>query len=76
VSAASSPCPVGATVTLLSAAFRGHAFGIGAAYGRVRSRGAFSVPVRVRRPLRAGRYGVSARCEGGNLGVSAFFRVR
>jgi len=76
VSAISSPCPVGGPVTLLSAAFPGHAFGVGAAYGRVRARGAFSVPVRVRRPLHAGRYGVGARCGGGNLGVSGYFRVR
>ena len=76
VSASSTPCHVGGVATLLSAAFPGHAFGIGAVSGRVGPHGAFSVRVRVRTGLKRGRYHVGARCGGGNLGVSAYFRIR
>jgi hypothetical protein len=76
VSAAASPCSVGGQVILISRAFRGHAYGEGAIYGRVRSGGAFAVSTRIRANLTAGRYQVSARCAGGNLPVGAFFKVR
>lgn len=76
VSAASSPCLEGDQVTLISSAFRGHAFGEGAVYGKVGAHGAFSVSTRIRSGLKAGRYTVGARCGGGNLGVSATIRVR
>jgi hypothetical protein len=76
VSTRASSCLAGDAVTLISAAFPGHAFGIGAAYGRARSHGAFSVSVRIRSGLRAGRYHVSVRCGGGNLGSLAYFQVR
>jgi hypothetical protein len=76
VGAASSPCLPQDQVTLISAAYPGHAFGIGAVYGRAGAHGAFSVRARIRRVLRAGRYHVSARCGGGNLGALAYFRVR
>jgi hypothetical protein len=76
VSASASPCPSRDTVILISAAFPGHAYGVGAVYGRVGSHGAFSVRARIRLGLRPGRYHVGARCGGGNLGVSAYFRVR
>ncbi len=76
VSAASSPCLRGDQVTLISAAFRGHAFGQGAVYGTVGAHGAFSVRTRIRTGLRPGRYTVGARCGGGNLGVTATIRVR
>lgn len=69
-------CSVGDTVTLLSRAFPGHAYGEGALTGTVRAGHAFSIAGRVRSSLHAGSYRVSARCGGGNLGVSAFFRVR
>jgi Sporulation and spore germination/Immunoglobulin-like domain of bacterial spore germination len=76
VSAAASPCPVGDQVTLISAAFRGHAFGgQGAVNGQVRSRGSFAARAHIRSGLQPGRYEVTARCGGGNLGASAFFRV-
>jgi hypothetical protein len=80
VSAGSSPCltpeRVAQYVTLISAAFPGHAFGgEGAVRGRIGSRGSFSVHARVRLGLRRGRYPVTARCGGGNLGVSASIRV-
>ena len=76
VSTSASPCLASDTVTLISAAFPGHAFGVGAVYGRVGSHGAFSVRARIRSALRPGRYHVGARCGGGNLGVSAYFHVR
>jgi hypothetical protein len=76
VSASASPCLAGDTVTLISAAFPGHAFGVGAVYGRAGSRGAFSIRARVRAGVGPGRYHVGVRCGGGNLGVSAYFRVR
>jgi hypothetical protein len=76
VSAASSPCPVGDQVILISRAFRGHAYGEGAVYGRVGRHGAFSVSTRISAPLAAGRYEVGARCGGGHLPVGAVFAVR
>lgn len=76
VSASASPCHDRDTVILLSAAFPGHAYGVGAVYGRVGSHGGFSVRAHIRPGLPPGRYHVGARCGGGNLGVSAFFRVR
>src|SRR5437762_2487116 len=70
-------CPRGDTVTIISHAFPGHAFaGIGAIFARVRARGAFSAYGRVRSNARRGRYGITARCGGGNLGVIAYLRVR
>jgi len=76
VSAKSSPCLRRDQVILLSAAFPGHAYGIGGVYGNVGRHGSFSVPARIRKRLPAGRYHVGARCGGGNLGVLAYFRVR
>lgn len=71
-----APCPRGDTVFAISRAFPGHAYGEGALTGRVRAGGAFSIRGRVRRTIRAGRYAVTARCGGGNLGVQAFVRIR
>jgi hypothetical protein len=34
------------------------------------------VRIRIRSGLKAAQYQVGARCGGGNLGVSAYFRVR
>jgi len=76
VSASSSPCLSGDQVTLISSAFPGHAFGEGAVNGRVGSHGSMSVRARVRSGLKPGLYRIGARCGGGNLGVSAYFRVR
>jgi hypothetical protein len=70
-------CPVGDTVTALSRPFAGRPFaGVGTVSARVRSGGAFSGRGRIRRYARAGLYGVTARCGGGNLGVLAHIRVR
>jgi hypothetical protein len=77
VSASSSPCLPRDQVTLISKAFPGHAFGgEGAVNGKVGSHGSFSVRARVRSALPAGRYRIGARCGGGNLGVSAYVRIR
>ena len=70
-------CPRGDVVTVISRAFRGPDFaGLGTISARVRAGGAFSGSGRVRRLARAGRYAVTARCGGGNLGVLVYLRVR
>ena len=77
VSGNADGCPVGDTVLVLSRAFRGPEFaGVHYISARVRAGGAFSATGRIRRHARAGRYGATARCGGGNLGVLAHFRVR
>jgi hypothetical protein len=76
VTATKSPCLPGDQITLISAAFPGHAFGEGAVYGTVEAHGAFSVRTGLAKGLRAGSYRVGGRCGGGNLGVTAGFRVR
>jgi uncharacterized repeat protein (TIGR01451 family) len=72
-----SGCPRGDRVTLLSFAFsHQHEFaGEPAVYARVRSSGAFSTTTRIPSGRSARRYGISARCGGGNLGVSANLTV-
>ncbi|HET7572904.1 MAG TPA: hypothetical protein VFJ77_09600 [Gaiellaceae bacterium] len=69
-------CPAGDTVTAISSAFPGHAYGKGALTGRVRAHGAFSFTGHLRKGAKPGRYAVTARCGGGNLGVVAHVRVR
>ena len=77
VSGNAGSCPVGDTVTAISQAFPGHAFGAaGTLSGRVRAGHAFSFGGYLRRALKPGRYAVTARCGGGNLGVVAYVRVR
>jgi hypothetical protein len=68
-------CSAGSTVTAISSAFPGHAFGEGSLSGLVRSNHTFSIVGHLSRTVRPGRYNVGARCGGGNLGVSAFVRV-
>ena len=69
-------CQRGDVVTIISRAFPGHAFaGIGAISAKVRVGGAFSARGRVRLHARPGRYGITARCGGGNLGVAAYVRI-
>ena len=77
VSGNADGCPVGDTVLVLSRAFRGPEFaGVHYIGARVRAGGAFAATGRIRRRARPGRYGATARCGGGNLGVLARFRVR
>jgi hypothetical protein len=77
LSATSSPCHLADTVSAISAAFPGNAFGgEGALTGRVTHRGAFTIRGHVRAGLRAGGYTIGFRCGGGNLGVIVTLRVR
>ena len=76
VSTTASPCRSGDQVTVISAAFPGHAFGgEGAIYGKAGSHGAFTVRGRVGGSVRPGPYTLGVRCGGGNLGVTAAFMV-
>ena len=71
-------CAKGNTVFVISRAFsRAHEFaGVPAVLARVRARGAFSATTVIPRTRRPGRYGVTARCGGGNLGLLAHLTVR
>jgi hypothetical protein len=70
-------CPRGDQVVVLSRPFAGTPFaGVGTIRARVRAGGAFSATGRIRRLARPGRYAVTARCGGGNLGVLVHIRVR
>jgi hypothetical protein len=71
-------CPVGDTVTIISRAFvRAHDFaGLPAIFARVKSGGGFGVTTRIPILRLPGRYGVTARCGGGNLGVLKYLTVR
>ncbi|MDX6510256.1 MAG: hypothetical protein QOG81_2008 [Gaiellaceae bacterium] len=77
VSGNAAGCPLGDTVMVLSRAFVGQGFaGVGSTPARVRRGGVFAATGRVRRYAAAGRYVVTARCGGGNLGVTAHLRVQ
>jgi hypothetical protein len=71
-------CRAGNTVFVLSRAFpRTHEFaGVPAVLVRVRRGGVFRATTTIPRRRRPGRYGVTARCGGGNLGVMAHLTVR
>lgn len=70
-------CPVGDTVTLLSPAFSSaHQFaGVNAVSARVGRRGRYSTTTSIPSSRSAGRYLVTGRCGGGNLGVSTHLTV-
>jgi hypothetical protein len=70
-------CPAGDTVFVLSHAFaRTHTFaGVPAVLARVRPNGRFLATTRIPTLKPPGRYGVTARCGGGNLGVQAHLKV-
>jgi hypothetical protein len=77
LSATSPPCHSADTVSAISAAFPGNAFGSeGALTGRVTHRGAFTIRGHIRAGLRAGGYAIGFRCGGGNLGMTVTVRVR
>jgi hypothetical protein len=77
ISGSADGCNVGNTVFVISRAFpHTHEFaGVSAVLARVRTGGRFSATTRIPRLRRPGRYGVTARCGGGNLGVLAHLRV-
>jgi hypothetical protein len=68
-------CRAGDLVYLISPPFVGHAFVSHSVATRARSNGSFSRRVRIRTSIHVGRYLITARCGGGNLGVSAALRV-
>jgi hypothetical protein len=68
-------CIAGDLVYLISPAFVGHAFVPHSVATRAHSNGAFSRRVRIRTSILPRRYLITARCGGGNLGVSAALRV-
>jgi hypothetical protein len=78
ISGSADGCNVGNTVFVISRAFpHTHEFaGVSAVLAKVRTGGRFSATTRIPRSRRPGRYGVTARCGGGNLGVLAHLRVR
>ena len=71
-------CSVGNTVFIISRAFvHTHEFaGVSAVLARVKYGGSFRVTTRIPASKRPGRYGVTARCGGGNLGVLKHLTVR
>jgi hypothetical protein len=69
-------CQAGDVVYLISPPFRGNAFVEHSVATRARSNGTFGRRVRIRTTVRPGRYLITARCGGGNLGVAARLRVR
>ena len=71
-------CGKGSTVFVLSRAFvHAHEFaGVSAVLAKVRAGGAFRATTVIPRTRRAGRYTVTARCGGGNLGITAHLTVR
>jgi hypothetical protein len=71
-------CRRGNTVSVLSRAFvHTHEFaGVSAVYARVRAGGVFRATTVIPRTRRPGRYAVTARCGGGNLGVLVHVTVR
>jgi hypothetical protein len=75
VTVSGTGCRAGDLVYLISPPFVGNAFVAHSVATRARSTGAFSRQVRIRTSIRAGRYLITARCGGGNLGVSARLRV-
>ena len=68
-------CRAGDVVYLISPPFVGNAFVAHSVATRAGSNGSFLRRVRIRMSVRVGRYLITARCGGGNLGVSARLRV-
>ena|SRR6266540_1761956 len=71
-------CAVGNTVFIISKAFvHTHDFaGLPAVLAKVKYGGHFSVTTRIPATKRPGRYTVTARCGGGNLGLLKHLTVR
>jgi hypothetical protein len=78
ISGSAGSCPVGDTVVLISRGLpRIHEFaGVPAVWARARAHGRFSVRARIPPAKPPGRYAVTARCGGGNLGVLARLTVQ
>jgi hypothetical protein len=71
-------CTVGNTVFIISRAFvHTHDFaGLPAVLARVKSGGSFRITTRIPATKRPGRYRVTGRCGGGNLGLLKHLIVR
>ena len=71
-------CPSGDTVFVLSRAFvAAHSFaGVPAVLARVRRDGTFRAATLIPASRKPGRYGVTARCGGGNLGLLRILTIR
>ena len=78
LSGSADGCTAGSNVFLLSGAFvRRHEFaGVPAVLARVRPGGGFRVWTTIPRSRRPGRYVITGRCGGGNLGFAVSLRVR
>src|SRR6185312_6834058 len=78
VSGVAGGCTAGDQVTVLSRAFAAtHSFaGVPAVLAQVGSAGRFSAKARIPATRSPGTYVLTARCGGGNLGVSARLTVR
>lgn len=68
-------CAAGRKLVALSAAFPEYSFGVGGVTGPVRADHTFSFWRHLRGNVPPGGYSVSARCGGGNLGVTAHVQV-
>ena len=75
VTVSGTGCRAGDLVYLISPPFVGHAFVPHSVATRAHSSGSFARSVHIRTSIRGGRYLITARCGGGNLGVSARLRV-
>ena len=77
VSGVAGGCTAGDQVTIISSAFAAtHSFaGVPAVFAQVGAAGRFSATTRIPATRRPGAYTLTARCGGGNLGVSARLAV-
>jgi hypothetical protein len=78
VTGSADGCAAGNTVFILSRAFvHTHDFaGVPAVLATVKNGGSFRVTTRIPARKRPGRYNVTARCGGGNLGILRYLTVR
>jgi len=78
LSGSADGCTAGSNAFLLSRAFvRRHEFaGVPAVLARVQPGGGFKVWTTIPRSRRPGRYVITGRCGGGNLGFAVSLRVR
>jgi hypothetical protein len=70
-------CPAPGAVTLISRAFsHAHDFaGLPAIYARLGNESVYSIRATIPATRKPGRYTITGRCGGGNLGVSAALRI-
>src|SRR3954469_4600120 len=70
-------CPPGDQVTLMSFAFsHAHEFaGVPAVFARVKSNGNYSKRTRIPKARASKKYAITARCGGGNFGITRKLRV-